>query len=100
MPINQNSLGSLEKFSEEEQALFSELLNLRKVNNIEFRKRFKDLNEDQGRFLDYKEIIESRTKKPTPVLNGFYVSKSETHKQSPIKTSNGSKNQRRRCCLQ
>lgn len=91
---------SLARFSKEELKHFSELLTLRTENSDKFRKQFKDLAENQSRFLDYKDIIESEKKKNPPVLNGFYLAKSENELvEIPVKLSSKNKSDRRRCHL-
>ncbi len=88
-------------FTDEEKKLFSELLMLRKSDNAHFRRAFKELGEEQVRFLEYKETLDikaqnSATLSGEPVLNGFRLSQAPPPRASHI----DSKHKKKRCILQ
>ncbi len=84
-------------FTDEEKKLFSEILALRNSDQAHFRRAFKELQEEQVRFLEYKEMmdleVENRKQlRGEPVLNGFRLSQA-----SPPPTSDITVKSKRRC---
>ncbi len=81
----------------------SNLMVLRKSDTAHFRKEFAALGEQQGRFMEYKEMKELKaqkraaSKKEAPMLTGFYLSQQQDQPNvQPV--SNKTKNKKRRRC--